>query len=562
MTQAQALSIMKTGVNIYLTGSAGSGKTYLLNQYIKYLQSHDIPVAVTASTGIAATHMNGMTIHGWAGIGIKDTMDEHDIELLEAKPYLWKRFEKARVLIIDEVSMLHAHRLDMVERICRRFKRSVLPFGGLQIILSGDFFQLPPINRSNEPDLKDMVIYSEAWKLMNPAICYLTEQHRQDDEILTNILNTIRDNTINDEQYKYLEERMHAELPEGVKATKLYTHNANVDHENNIELNTISADEKIYRMTSSGSDILVEILKKSCLAHENLRLKIGAEVMCIKNNFEEGYVNGTRGKIVSFLDSNDISGQVFTPVVELYNGKTVFITPETWAIEEDGKVKASIKQLPLRLAWAITIHKSQGMSLDNAEIDLSRTFSYGMGYVALSRVRKLSGIRLIGFNREALSVDPKVLEFDQDLRNESTQNELMFSKLKNNEQVKLENAFIERMGGTLDKTKVKKTPTIKTSTLEITKELLGKGYSIKKICKERGLTAGTITHHIEQILTAYPNINIDHIKPKDKDIKLVAKANSKLEGDEVGKLSPIKEILENQGHNLSFEEIRLARLFI
>lgn len=562
MTQAQALSIMKTGVNIYLTGSAGSGKTYLLNQYIKYLQDHDIPVAVTASTGIAATHMNGMTIHGWAGIGIKDTMDEHDIELLEAKPYLWKRFEKARVLIIDEVSMLHAHRLDMVERVCRRFKRSALPFGGLQIILSGDFFQLPPINRSNEPDLKDMVIYSEAWKLMNPAICYLTEQHRQDDEILTNILNTIRDNTINDEQYKYLEDRMHAELPEGVKATKLYTHNANVDHENNIELDTISADEKIYRMTSSGSDILVEILKKSCLAHENLRLKIGAEVMCIKNNFEEGYVNGTRGKIVSFLDSNDISGQVFTPVVELYNGKTVFITPETWAIEEDGKVKASIKQLPLRLAWAITIHKSQGMSLDNAEIDLSRTFSYGMGYVALSRVRKLSGIRLVGFNREALSVDPKVLEFDQDLRNESTQNELMFSKLKNNEQVKLENDFIERMGGTLDKTKIKKTSTIKVSTLEVTKELLEKGYSIKKICKDRGLTAGTITHHIEQILTAYPSINIDHIKPKDKDIKLVAKANSKLEGDEVGKLSPIKEILENQGHNLSFEEIRLARLFI
>jgi hypothetical protein len=135
--------------------------------------------------------MNGMTIHGWAGIGIKDTMDEHDIEALEGKQYLWKRFDKARVLIIDEVSMLHAHRLDMVERVCRRFKRSDKPFGGLQVILSGDFFQLPPINRSNEANLKDMVLHSKAWQIMNPAICYLTEQHRQEDETLTMILKAI-----------------------------------------------------------------------------------------------------------------------------------------------------------------------------------------------------------------------------------------------------------------------------------------------------------------------------------------------------------------------------------
>ncbi len=564
MTQAQALSIMKTGVNIYLTGSAGSGKTFLLNQYIKYLEEHDIPVAVTASTGIAATHMNGMTIHGWSGIGIRETMDEHDLELLETKQYLWKRFEKARVLIIDEVSMLHAHRLDMIERVCRRFKRNDKPFGGLQVILSGDFFQLPPINRSNEPDLKDMVIYSEAWRLMNPAICYLTEQHRQEDEILTSILNTIRDNTIDVEQFEHLEKRLHADLPDGVKATKLYTHNANVDHENMLALATIASDERIYRMTSTGPEALVGILKKSCLAHEELRLKIGAEVMCIKNNFEEGYVNGTRGKIVNFLDSNDLSGQVYTPVIELYNGKTIFVTPETWAIEEDGKVKAAISQLPLRLAWAITIHKSQGMSLDNAEIDLSRAFAYGMGYVALSRVRTLSGIRLIGFSPDALRVDPKVLEFDQDLRNQSTQNELLFGKLKENEQTKLEHDFITRMGGSIVAKGVKaiKQAVVKVPTIMLTKALLDEGKSIKEICKERNLTPSTITHHIEQIIEHYPDTNIDHIKPKDKHIDLVKKANSILEGEEVGKLSPIKSILEKGGHNLTFEEIRLARLFI
>lgn len=562
MTQAQALAIMKTGVNVYLTGSAGSGKTYLLNQYISYLQAHDIPVAVTASTGIAATHMNGMTIHGWAGIGIKDTMDEHDIELLEGKQYLWKRFEKARVLIIDEVSMLHAHRLDMVERVCRRFKRSALPFGGLQVILSGDFFQLPPINRSNEADVKDMVLHSEAWRIMNPAICYLAEQHRQEDDTLTEILNAIRDNSVDVIHYEHLEKRLNANLTNDIRPTKLYTHNKNVDTENSAELTAIDEPERIYRMTSTGPEMLVEILKKSCLAHEELKLKVGAEVMCIKNNFDEGYVNGTRGKVVGFLDSQDISGQIYTPIIELYNGKTMYAHPETWAIEEDGRVKASISQLPIRLAWAITIHKSQGISLDNAEIDLSHTFAYGMGYVALSRVRTLAGIRLVGFNPDALRVDPEVLEFDQDLRNESTQNELMFGKLKKGEQEKLEHDFILRMGGDIDTRGKKKEPQIKTSTVMITKEFLDKGKSIASIAKERGLTKGTITHHIEQIVEEYPETNIDHIKPKDKYIALVKKANSTLEGEEIGKLSPIKIILEKDGHKLSFEDIRLAKLFI
>lgn len=556
MTQAQALAIMKTGVNVYLTGSAGSGKTYLLNQYISYLNDHDIPVAVTASTGIAATHMNGMTIHGWAGIGIKDTMDEHDIELLEGKQYLWKRFEKARVLIIDEVSMLHAHRLDIVERVCRRFKRSDKPFGGLQVILSGDFFQLPPINRSNEPDLKDMVLYSEAWRIMAPAICYLTEQHRQDDEILTGILNAIRDNSIDTLHYEELEKRLNAELGGGVRPTKLYTHNANVDTENSAELGSIKSDEKMYKMTSTGPEVLVEILKKSCLAHEELRLKVGAEVMCIKNNFEAGYVNGSRGKVIAFLDSDN------TPIIELYNGKTIYATPETWAIEENGKEKASISQLPIRLAWAITIHKSQGISLDNAEIDLSRAFAYGMGYVALSRVRTLAGIRLIGFNPDSLRVDPKVLEFDQDLRNESTQNELMFGKLKKGEQEKLEHDFISRMGGMIKKGDKRKEAPVKISTVMMTKELLDQGKSIKEICKARDLTPGTITHHIEQIIEQYPETSISHIKPKQKHIDIVKKANSTLEGEEVGKLSPIKIILEKDGHKLSFEDIRLAKLFI
>jgi len=574
MTQDQAFIIMKTGVNIYLTGSAGSGKTYLLNKYISYLQEHDIAVAVTASTGIAATHMNGMTIHGWSGIGVRNIMGEKELEQLEEKKYLWKRFEKARVLIIDEVSMLHGYQLDMIDKVCKRFKRSSSPFGGLQVILSGDFFQLPPVEKFKRPttdglnygeakenEIKSsMVFESEAWKILNPAICYLSEQHRQEDDALTDILNTIRSNNLEEKHYEQLDKCIGRELT-GMKATKLYTHNVNVDNENGIELSQIDGKEKVFSMTSKGHEIIVDILKKSCLAYEELHLKVGAEVMCIKNNFDKGYVNGSRGKVTGF------EAETNYPIIELYNGTRVTIAPELWAIEEDGKVKASITQFPLRLAWAITIHKSQGMSLDNAEIDLRSTFTYGMGYVALSRVRTLSGIRLIGFTKESLLVDPRILELDQELKNESYQNELLFKKLKKEEQETLEIEFINRMGGTTSKGSLRKKKTgniidTKIPTIILTKELLEKGKNIKEIAKERNLTAGTITHHVEQIIKEFPETIITHIRPSQKNIDIVKKANKKLKGEEIGKLNPIKITLEKEGYDLSFEDIRIAKLFI
>ena len=469
MTQAQALAIMKTGVNVYLTGSAGSGKTHTLREYIKWLDTHSIPVAITASTGIAATHMNGMTIHGWAGIGIREYLTDADIDMIEQKQYLWKRFEKARVLIIDEVSMLHAHRLDMVERVCRRFKRNDAPFGGLQVILSGDFFQLPPVTKpgsaamrqpkqvsaqqemfidydsgeaftEEEEQQSDMVIHSRAWKAMKPAICYLTEQHRQEDDAFLEILNAMRDNAIGEPHLDAIKSRLNASVTAALP-TKLYTHNVDVDAINYAELQKLPGDVKEFVMSGRGSDPLVDALKKSCLAPEQLKLKIGAEVMFIKNNFEAGYVNGTRGMIKTF----DSRGE---PVVEIYSsGRQVSVAAMDWEVEENGRVKASITQYPLRLAWAITIHKSQGMSLDSAEIDLSKTFAYGMGYVALSRVRTLAGIRLVGFSPEALNVDPMVLKLDAKLQQESEDNVELFGNLSATDQGRLEKDFILKMGG-------------------------------------------------------------------------------------------------------------------
>ena len=467
MTQEQALRIMKTGVNVYLTGSAGSGKTYLLNKYIKYLESHGVPVAVTASTGIAATHMNGMTIHSWSGLGIKDHLDERELEKLEERKYLWKRFDKARVLIIDEISMLEGKQLEMVERICRRFKRNDKPFGGLQVILSGDFFQLPPVRKGEDKD-GEIIPKSKVWQILNPAVCYLEEQFRQKDDILTDILNKIRSNQIGEGDYQILEKRIGVNIS-AFKPTKLYTHNADVDLINEKELAEINEQEITFVMTGDGPLNLVEILKKSSIATEVLKMKKGAEIMCIKNNFEMGYVNGSRGKIVDFeLDTR-------YPVVELYSGQRVTLKPESWSIEEEGRIKASIKQIPLRLAWAITIHKSQGMSLDNAEIDLGKTFTYGMGYVALSRVRTLEGIILKSLDKKALLVDPRVLSLDQELKDQSVQNKILFTKLSSQEQQKLENDFILKMGGEIEISRNRKTNRgvrdTKISTLEETKKI-------------------------------------------------------------------------------------------
>jgi ATP-dependent exoDNAse (exonuclease V) alpha subunit len=147
MLQSHALDILKLGKNVFLTGPAGSGKTYVLNEYVRYLKSHGVDVAVTASTGIAATHLGGQTIHSWSGLGVRDTLTDYDIDDLMQRAYLYKRFERTKVLIIDEVSMLHHYRLDLIEWICRQFKRNEKPFGGMQVVFCGDFFQLPPVTR-------------------------------------------------------------------------------------------------------------------------------------------------------------------------------------------------------------------------------------------------------------------------------------------------------------------------------------------------------------------------------------------------------------------------------
>lgn len=551
MTQGDALNILKMGHTAFLTGAAGSGKSYVLREYISYLRKHGIPHAVTASTGIAGTHINGTTIHAWSGIGIKDFITKHDLENFEEKQPLYQKWNNTEVLIIDEISMLSSVFLESLDKVAKHMRRNDKPFGGLQVVFCGDFFQLPPIvkNTKGIESMRDAFAYSaKAWKEAKPVVCYLTEQHRQKDDVLTTILNSVRKGDVDEFVWDHLEERGRESSSHQGEHTKLYTHNVDVDEINQKAFDSIEGKPYVYPMSTRGSQKLVDGLMKNCLAEETLRLKVGARVMCIKNDPDKKFQNGSLGIVVDFDKEN-------TPTIELLNGKKIQIFSESWRIEDEGKVKAEITQLPLKLAWAITIHKSQGMTLDAAEIDLSKSFGSGMGYVALSRLRSIEGLYLKGIHAGALAIDEHIRIDDEAFHKRSSQAEDALKKYTKEGLVELHNAFILRAGGSLEQLNEEQAEEFvkKPSTILVTKPYIDSKKSIKEIAELRGLTQETIISHIEKLIEIGEKIDIKYLLPKSADKKKIIEAFAKMEDM---KLTPVHEALKGK---YSFQEIRLVR---
>jgi len=496
MTQSQTLEILKTGANIFLTGEPGAGKTYVLNKYLDWLSGTGISVAITASTGIAATHIGGVTIHSWSGIGARDTLTQYDLDKIATNEKTVRRVKKAKVLVIDEISMLDGRVLDMVDAVCRTIKQNGESFGGMQVILVGDFFQLPPI--AGRGEMSRFAFESRAWEGAKFLTCYLTEQHRQEDEMLLGLLGSIRKNDIDESHYTLLSDQKDIGY-EDIEPTKLFTHNKDVESMNTSRLNELNTERASYKMEAKGSKPRVEGLVKNCLSPQVLELRKEAMVMCTKNNFEVGYVNGTLGRVIDF----DIEDKY--PIIETSDGREIKITPQSWSVEEDGKVLAEITQVPLRLAWAITVHKSQGMSLDAAEIDLRNAFTYGQGYVAISRVRSLTGMKIIGLNSQALLVDPRVVHRDEVFRQESDEAEEGFKAMDEEEIEAMQKSFVNASGGTwvdgeIGKRESHSKRIQKESTYEQTKAFIEKGMTPIQIAKERKMALSTIWSHIEKLV--------------------------------------------------------------
>ena len=554
MTQKQALEILKTGVNVFLAGEPGSGKTYTVNQYADYLREHSIAPAITASTGIAATHLNGITVHSWAGIGIKENLSKGDLEKIAKTPYITKRVAKAKVLIIDEISMLEARTFTLVDLVCQKIRESKEPFGGLQVVAVGDFFQLPPIGKAGQAQF---AFKCSAWQKANFAICYLTEQYRQDDLVFLTILSAIRANGFNNEHLRNIQSRI-IELAKSPKnITRIFSHNADVDRLNNQELGELPGKSEFFHMSSRGQRNFVENLKRGCLSPETLELKKDACVMFTKNNLKEGFVNGTIGKVVGFSEETNY------PVVQITSGEEIEVAPMEWTVEDGGSIKARIAQVPLRLAWAVTIHKSQGMSLEGAVIDLQKTFEFGQGYVALSRVRRLSGLYLLGYNQKAFLTHPEMQQQDEIFRGQSQTVQENFGLISKDKVSQKQNDFLLACGGSLSKqTPGKQNRTAKReriSTYDKTLVLINEGKTLEEIANARGITHGTIIGHLENLVLK-EKVNYKQLEQLAGErllskIPEINRVFSELNTDK------LKTVFEKLAGQYSYNELRLARLF-
>lgn len=638
MRQSSALNILKTGQNVFLTGSAGSGKTYTLNQYIDYLRARRVPVAVTASTGIAATHMSGTTIHSWSGIGIKDELTERDLSNLSRKQFLADRLKETAVLIIDEISMLHAKQLNLVNQVLKHVRKNDSAFGGIQVVVAGDFFQLPPIGSRGESNREKFAFMSEAWLDAKFHICYLSEQHRQVSEAanggldLDDILNQIRRQEVTFEAIAALEATFDQNVD--IKRTRLYTHNLNVNKINDKELAALEGETMRFEATATGDSKLVETLKKTVRTQDDLVLKVGAKVMFIKNNSELGVSNGTMGELIGFAavkidDSKDTSDDLIEdtaqdaiakntknkakkdkeskekpkdkkpttqkmPVVRLNSGREVIAEPEEWIIEDEtGDVLASYLQVPLCLAWAITIHKSQGMTLEAAEIDLSRTFELGQGYVALSRLKSLAGLQLLGMNDMSLQLDPLARGADKRFLALSEEADANYAMLDEESMTQAHEKFILKSGGTLSKSVIEAYANLQKkrreqqqaqidkkqklgnqvsdksdSTLLATRILLEESLSIAEISQARQLSQSTIMRHIAELKLQDPSLACDHLRPDDEVMTAVGNAyvaikvaNNPNDFNDDGSVK-LRPIFEHLKQAVDYNTIRLALIFI
>lgn len=424
-------AVVRDGQSVFVSGCGGTGKSYLVEKIREALPRYG--VHVTASTGIAGVNVGGTTLHSFSGLGL-GTAPFRQL-MLKMSPRAKKRWQNARVLFVDEVSMVSAEFWDLVERAARHVRKTDLPFGGLQLVVTGDFLQLPPVIKNLRPGMKRFAFEAESW-----ARCFgrnqyeLTHVFRQADRGFVDVLQDVRHGRATERVHAALTARVGAKLDcsDGIEPTQLLALRAAVQRINSARLSQLQGETHTYKCKDSGDARWRETLARNAQAAAQLQLRVGAQVMLLKNlDADFGLVNGSRGVVTGFASAPlaavqaaqeaaekgprfakaEVSSSTAYPRVRFCNGHELVVTPERWNVEQDGNIKASRDQVPLILAWAVTIHRSQGMTLDRAIVSLKGVFECGQAYVALSRLRSLEGLQLSGYSRDCIMADAKALAY-------------------------------------------------------------------------------------------------------------------------------------------------------
>ncbi|KAM8930080.1 ATP-dependent DNA helicase PIF1 [Pelodytes ibericus] len=400
--QSLVLNTVLSGKNVFFSGSAGTGKSYLLKRIVGALPPKS--TYATASTGVAACHIGGITLHAFAGIGSGKAPLDQCVELAN-RPGVRQHWTSCQHLIIDEISMVEAELFDKLEAVARAVRGKDEPFGGIQLIICGDFLQLPPVTQASSQT--KFCFQARSWRRCINLTMELTHVRRQTDKGFISLLQAVRLGRCTDEVTKQLLlTNDHKIERDGILATRLCTHKDDVEIMNERRLQQLPGDMNSYDALDSDP-MLVKTINNQCPVSEKIQLKKGAQVMLAKNlDVTRGLVNGARGVVIGF------EGAVKAlPKVRFMCGVTDVIKPERWVFKAHGGIYLTRQQLPLKLAWAISIHKSQGMTLDCVEISLARVFESGQAYVALSRARSLEGLRVLDFDPKVVKANPYVLQF-------------------------------------------------------------------------------------------------------------------------------------------------------